>query len=57
MCIRDRSINGGGADVIDFLGAIVARIVDVKGHMNFHFDEATTKLGSRGFTAFRWDEL
>jgi hypothetical protein len=29
----------------------------VKGKMNFHFDEATTKLGSRGFTASRWDEL
>jgi hypothetical protein len=51
------SISGGGSDVIDFLGAIIARIVDVKGHMNFHFDEATTRLGSRGFIANRWDEL
>jgi hypothetical protein len=48
------SITGGGNDLLDFLGAIIARIVDVKGKMNFHFDEATTKLGSRGFTASRW---
>ncbi len=50
-------ISGGGSDILDFLGAIIARIVDVKGHMNFHFDEATMKLGSRGFIACRWDEL
>ncbi len=51
------SIGGGGNDDVDFLGAIIARVVDVKGHMNFHFDEATTRLGSRGFIANRWDEL
>ena len=51
------SIGGGGADEIDFLGAIIARIVTVNGKMTFHFDEATTRLGSRGFTASRWDEL
>jgi hypothetical protein len=51
------SITGGGNDLLDFLGAIIAKIVDVKGKMNFHFDEATTRLGSRGFTASRWDEL
>jgi hypothetical protein len=50
-------IGGGGADEVDFLGAIIARIVTVKGKMTFHFDEATTRLGSRGFTACRWDEL
>jgi len=50
-------ISGGGADVLDYLGAIIARTVTVTGHMNFHWDEATMKLGSRGFIASRWDEL
>ncbi len=51
------AIGGGGADEIDFLGAIIARVVTVNGKMTFHFDEATTRLGSRGFSASRWDEL
>jgi len=51
------SIGGGGSDEIDFLGAIIARVVTVNGKMTFHFDEATTRLGSRGFVANRWDEL
>ena len=51
------SIGGGGADEIDFLGAIIARVVTVNGKMTFHFDEATKRLGSRGFVASRWDEL
>jgi hypothetical protein len=51
------SIGGGGNDEIDFLGAIIARIVKVNGKMTFHFDEAVRRLGSRGFTASRWDEL
>src|SRR5688572_9905023 len=51
------SIGGGGNDEIDFLGAIIARTVTVNGKMTFHFDEATKKLGSRGFIANRWDEL
>jgi hypothetical protein len=51
------SIGGGGNDEIDFLGAIIARIVTVNGKMTFHFDEAVTRLGSRGFVANRWDEL
>jgi hypothetical protein len=50
-------IGGGGSDEIDFLGAIIARTVTVNGKMTFHFDEATTRLGSRGFIACRWDEL
>jgi hypothetical protein len=50
-------IGGGGNDEIDFLGAIIARIVTVNGKMTFHFDEACTRLGSRGFIASRWDEL
>jgi len=53
----DLGIGGGGNNEIDFLGAIIARIVTVNGKMTFHFDEATTKLGSRGFIACRWDEL
>jgi hypothetical protein len=51
------SIGGGGNDEIDFLGAIIARTVTVNGKMTFHFDEATKRLGSRGFIANRWDEL
>ena len=50
-------IGGGGSDEIDFLGAIIARKVTVNGKMTFHFDEATKRLGSRGFIANRWDEL
>jgi hypothetical protein len=50
-------IGGGGSDEIDFLGAIIARMVTVNGKMTFHFDEAAMRLGSRGFIASRWDEL
>jgi hypothetical protein len=50
-------IGGGGSDEIDFLGAIIARIVTVNGKMTFHFDEAAMRLASRGFIASRWDEL
>ena len=50
-------IGGGGSDEIDFLGAIIARMVTVNGKMTFHFDEAVKRLGSRGFVASRWDEL
>ena len=50
-------IGGGGNDEVDFLGAIIARMVKVNGKMTFHFDEAVKRLGSRGFIASRWDEL
>lgn len=50
-------LNGGGADAVDFSGAIIARCVKVTGHYSFHFDEAVRRFGSKGITAASWDEL
>ena len=50
-------LNGGGANAVDFSGAIIAKCVKVTGHYNFHFDEAVRRFGSKGIIASSWDEL
>jgi len=51
------NLSGGGADNVDFSGAIIAKCVKVNGHYSFHFDEAVRRFGSRGIFASSWDEL
>lgn len=51
------SLTGGGADSVDFSGAIIAKCVKVTGHYSFHFDEAMRRFGSKGIFASSWDEL
>lgn len=50
-------LSGGGNDAVDFSGAILGKEIKLKGHYNFHYDEATRRLGSRGIVAASWDEL
>jgi hypothetical protein len=50
-------LRGGGNDGVDFSGAIIAATVAANGHYNFHYDEATRRLGSRGIVAASWDEI
>lgn len=50
-------LSGGGNDGVDFSGAIIANTVMANGHYNFHYDEATRRLGSRGIVAASWDEI
>ena len=51
------NLNGGGADAVDFNGAIIAKCVKVTGHYEFHFDEAVRRFGSKGMIASSWDEI
>lgn len=50
-------LSGGGNDGVDFSGAILGKQISLNGHYNFHYDEATRRLGSRGIVAASWDEL
>ena len=38
-------INGGGNNLTNFCGAIIADSLAVNGHVNFHFDEALLQQG------------
>jgi hypothetical protein len=54
----DFTLNGGGNDVYDFVGASVTRSVAMHGHFNFHYDEALGRKGGR--TLYRvasWNEI
>ena len=52
------TLNGGGNNTTDFIGASVTRTVRMNGHFNFHYDEALGKIGpSRGFVVTSWNEM
>ncbi len=52
------SLNGGGNNTIDFIGASVTQAVTMNGHFNFHYDEALQKSEwGRGFVVTSWNEL
>ena len=51
------TLGGGGSDVKDFSGAIVAKSVVFNGNYNFHFDEALTRDRYRNFVAISWEEI
>ncbi len=51
------NLAGGGSSTYDFVGAIVAKSVNVNGHFSFHFDEALLKTGPTFIVASSWQEL
>lgn len=54
----DFTLNGGGNNNIDFVGASITKTVRLNGHFNFHYDEALATLGpSRGFIVTSWNEI
>lgn len=54
----DFTLNGGGNNNIDFVGASITKSVRLNGHFNFHYDEALATLGpSRGFIVTSWNEI
>lgn len=54
----DFTIGGGGNDVYDFEGSVMAKTIKLNGHYNFHFDESLARSGpSFGYVATSWREL
>jgi hypothetical protein len=52
------TLNGGGSDVQDFLGASVTKSVTMNGHFKFHYDEALIGFGGGGkFIVTSWNEI
>jgi hypothetical protein len=52
------TLNGGGNNIIDFVGASITKTVTLNGHFNFHYDEALKYIGpSRGFVVTSWNEM
>ena len=52
------TLNGGGNNTIDFIGASVSATVTMNGHMNFHYDENLGKIGPRrAYLITSWNEL
>ena len=52
------TIGGGGNDVYDFEGSVIAKTIKVNGHYRFHFDEDLARSGpSFGYVATSWREL
>lgn len=54
----DFTMNGGGNNTIDFIGASITKTARLNGHFNFHYDEALKNVGpSRGFIVTAWNEM
>jgi len=54
----DFTIGGGGNDVFDFEGSVIARTIKMNGHYNFHYDANLARSGpSFGYIATSWKEL
>ena len=54
----DFSLNGGGNNNIDFIGASVTKTVTMNGHFNFHYDESLANgQWGRGYIVTGWDEI
>jgi hypothetical protein len=52
------SLNGGGSDTWDFIGASVTKVVQMNGHYHFHYDEDLKRNGpNKGYVARSWKEL
>lgn len=50
--------NGGGADVVDFIGAAIVGSAQLNGHFSFHYDENLGRNGpSSSFVIDSWAEL
>jgi len=54
----DFTMNGGGNNTTDFIGASITKTTRLNGHFNFHYDEALKLIGpSRGYIVTSWNEL
>jgi hypothetical protein len=52
------TMNGGGNNTYDFVGATISNTVKMNGHFQFHYDEALGKIGPRsGYTITSWNEI
>jgi len=52
------TIGGGGNNVYDFEGSVMANTIKMNGHFKFHFDENLAKTGpSFGYVVASWREL
>jgi hypothetical protein len=52
------TLNGGGKDNYDFVGASISQTVSMNGKVQFHYDEALERLGpDRGYVVNSWNEL
>jgi hypothetical protein len=52
------TLNGGGKDTYDFVGASVSKTVRMNGKVQFHYDELlATKGPSQGYIPISWDEI
>jgi hypothetical protein len=53
----DLTGNGGGNNTLDTVGAMIVNSVTLRGHWNFHYDEALRNSNtSRGWVAKNWTE-
>jgi hypothetical protein len=54
----DFTLNAGGNNIIDFIGASITKTVTLNGHFNFHYDEALRGTGPfRGWIVSSWNEM
>jgi Putative Ice-binding-like adhesive domain len=54
----DLTLNGGGNNTVDFIGASVVKSVLFNGHFNFHYDEALGNFGpTTSYTIVSWNEI
>jgi hypothetical protein len=52
------TLSGSGNNVYDFVGASITKTVTMRGHFNFHYDEALRNSGPfRGFILTSWNEM
>jgi hypothetical protein len=52
------TMNGGGHDSNDFVGALMGSSIKMNGHYKFHYDEALNKRGATGrYIVSSWDEI
>ncbi len=52
------TLNGGGKDNYDFVGASISKTVKMNGHVKFHYDEALKRNGPRrDYVVTSWNEM
>src|SRR5712692_6253691 len=52
------TLGGGGNNIQDFIGAVIADTITMNGHFNFHYDEALDKVGPyRNYIVTAWWEM
>jgi len=52
------TLNGGGSNTEDFIGASVTASVRMNGHFNFHYDENLSRIGPRSrYLVTSWNEV